>query len=66
MFNYSLYETYNLFNLHICQVCGSFQCPYCPYYNAAQNLMTSWTLSLVFSFITTATTLLLTRWISKT
>ena len=30
-----MYESYTLFHLHICQVCGSFQCPYCPFYNAA-------------------------------
>lgn len=34
-----IYDTYTLFHLHICQVCGSFQCPYCPNYNKATNLM---------------------------
>ncbi|ELU06775.1 hypothetical protein CAPTEDRAFT_193982 [Capitella teleta] len=27
------WESYTLFHLHICQVCGSFQCPYCDFYN---------------------------------
>ncbi|ELT94901.1 hypothetical protein CAPTEDRAFT_205407 [Capitella teleta] len=34
MHNTTLYNTWFLFNLHICQVCGSFQCPFCRYYNA--------------------------------
>ena len=33
--NLSAYNAFTLFQLHICQVCGSFQCPYCDYYNAA-------------------------------
>ena len=33
--NTTIYTTMNLFHLHICQVCGSFQCPYCPFYNPA-------------------------------
>ncbi len=32
-----MYDTYQLFHQHICQVCGSFQCPYCPYYNSANS-----------------------------
>ncbi|ELT90449.1 hypothetical protein CAPTEDRAFT_197470 [Capitella teleta] len=40
-FNNTMYTTYSLFHLHICQVCGSFQCPYCPFYNAAGHLTTS-------------------------
>lgn len=43
----SAYNLFTLFQLHICQVCGSFQCPYCAYYNAATRIvMTSsfWTL----------------------
>ena len=36
--NTTLYTTYGLFHLHICQVCGSFQCPYCPFYNSAPPL----------------------------
>ena len=38
-YNYSLYESYDLFNLNICKVCGSFQCPYCLWYNRATNLL---------------------------
>ncbi|KAK2155983.1 hypothetical protein LSH36_224g01020, partial [Paralvinella palmiformis] len=37
MHNTTLYNTWSLFNLHICQVCGSYQCPYCPYYNGAST-----------------------------
>ena len=33
----NLYNAYQLFHQHICQVCGSFQCPYCPYYNAGNS-----------------------------
>ncbi|RUS75425.1 hypothetical protein EGW08_016804 [Elysia chlorotica] len=35
MHNTSLYTTKNLFLLNICFVCGSYQCPYCPFFNAA-------------------------------
>jgi len=35
MHNSTMYTTYDLNGLHICQVCGSFQCPYCPFYNSA-------------------------------
>ncbi|BFZ13295.1 hypothetical protein BsWGS_16334 [Bradybaena similaris] len=35
MHNTSMYTTRNLFLLNICFVCGSYQCPYCPYFNAA-------------------------------
>ena len=34
MHNTTLYNTWFLFNLHICQACGSFQCPFCRYYNS--------------------------------
>ncbi|CAH1782654.1 unnamed protein product [Owenia fusiformis] len=44
--NKTLYTTYNLFSQHICLVCGSFQCPYCPYYNSADQLVTSHWLTL--------------------
>jgi CD109 antigen len=37
----SMYETYSLFHLHMCLVCGSYQCPYCPFYNAAPVLSMS-------------------------
>ncbi|XP_059162064.1 alpha-2-macroglobulin-like [Physella acuta] len=30
-----LYTVQNLFLMNICFVCGSYQCPYCPYFNAA-------------------------------
>ncbi|CAH1800978.1 unnamed protein product [Owenia fusiformis] len=36
--NKTMYSVYNLNFLHICQVCGSFQCPYCPFYNSASLL----------------------------
>ena len=44
--NTTLYTTYNLFHNHICLVCGSYQCPYCPYYNTAMGKVTwlLWTL----------------------
>ncbi|XP_013420589.1 CD109 antigen isoform X3 [Lingula anatina] len=45
--NKTMYSTYPLFQLHICQVCGSFQCPYCPFFNTATALVkTSMTLLL--------------------
>jgi hypothetical protein len=37
----SAYNAYTLFQYHICMVCGSFQCPYCKYYNGARKSMTS-------------------------
>ncbi len=37
--NITLYNAYQLFHQHICYVCGSFQCPYCPYYNSAPPLL---------------------------
>ncbi|CAH1782653.1 unnamed protein product [Owenia fusiformis] len=48
--NWTLYTTYNLFSQHICLVCGSFQCPYCPYYNSGdviQKPITKFILILV-------------------
>lgn len=36
----SAYNTFTLFQLHICMVCGSFQCPYCDYYNSAPKIET--------------------------
>ncbi|CAL1532738.1 unnamed protein product [Lymnaea stagnalis] len=35
MHNTTMYTTRNLFLLNICFVCGSYQCPYCPYFNTA-------------------------------
>lgn len=63
--NLSAYNAFTLFQLHICQVCGSFQCPYCDYYNAAPpGVMTSrgWMLCLLCSVLVTwlANTVVLT------
>ncbi|VDD75471.1 unnamed protein product [Mesocestoides corti] len=33
-YNNSMYEVISLYTNTICSVCGSFQCPYCPDYNA--------------------------------
>ncbi|KAH9502244.1 hypothetical protein Btru_070510 [Bulinus truncatus] len=30
-----MYTVQNLFLMNICFVCGSYQCPYCPYFNSA-------------------------------
>ena len=52
LFNESLYTTFGLFHLHICQVCGSFQCPYCPYYNSSPRVAPAagtWVLTLVLA-----------------
>nr|UCK81480.1 macroglobulin-complement related protein-like 2 [Arenicola marina] len=38
-FNETGYTTYTLFNLDICKSCGSFQCSYCPWYNAAPPII---------------------------
>jgi hypothetical protein len=27
-----------LYILNICEVCGSYQCPYCPYYNSVPTM----------------------------
>ncbi|KAK8743475.1 hypothetical protein OTU49_001098 [Cherax quadricarinatus] len=32
-FNMTLMEVYPLYDLDLCEVCGSYQCPYCPFYN---------------------------------
>jgi len=44
MHNTTMYTTYNLFMLNICYVCGSYQCPYCPYFNVATALKATFTL----------------------
>ncbi|PVD21251.1 hypothetical protein C0Q70_19422 [Pomacea canaliculata] len=44
MHNTTMYTTYNLFTLNICYVCGSYQCPYCPYFNVATALKATFTL----------------------
>ncbi|CAH1784985.1 unnamed protein product [Owenia fusiformis] len=46
--NRTLYTTYNLFTQHICMVCGSFQCPYCPFYNSADTITSQFT-TLIYS-----------------
>uniref|UniRef100_A0A146M1Z5 CD109 antigen n=1 Tax=Lygus hesperus TaxID=30085 RepID=A0A146M1Z5_LYGHE len=33
-----LFNSTPLYTLSICEVCGSYQCPYCPYYNSAQQI----------------------------
>ncbi|KAK7498039.1 hypothetical protein BaRGS_00010627 [Batillaria attramentaria] len=44
MHNTTMYTTYNLFTLNICYVCGSYQCPYCPYFNVATAIKATITL----------------------
>ncbi|XP_076469788.1 CD109 antigen-like [Babylonia areolata] len=44
MHNTTLYTTFNLFTLNICYVCGSYQCPYCPYFNVATAIKATFTL----------------------
>lgn len=52
MHNTTMYTTYNLFTLNICYVCGSYQCPYCPYFNVATAIKASLTLlCLLFGFL---------------
>lgn len=36
--NRSMYYLRDVFGLDICEVCGSYQCPFCPYYAAANGL----------------------------
>ncbi|WAR12173.1 CPMD8-like protein [Mya arenaria] len=51
MHNTSIYTTYNNFNLNICYVCGSYQCPYCPYFNSASLIKASLSLlALIIGF----------------
>ncbi|XP_008481536.1 uncharacterized protein LOC103518253 [Diaphorina citri] len=44
-----LVNSTSLYLLNICEVCGSYQCPYCPYYNTGHSLdashMSTWALS---------------------
>ncbi|KAJ8303360.1 LOW QUALITY PROTEIN: hypothetical protein KUTeg_019756 [Tegillarca granosa] len=52
MHNTGLYTTYNLFNLNVCYVCGSYQCPYCPFFNVATVIKASFTLiTLLVGFL---------------
>ena len=58
--NTTLYTTYNLFHNHICLVCGSYQCPYCPYYNTGMTQVTA----LLSTLLTlSVSTLILTMWL---
>jgi CD109 antigen len=57
MHNTTLYTTYDLYTLHVCQVCGSFQCPYCPFYNAATSL----NFSILVSLVAVVTSLIISR-----
>ncbi|PAA62636.1 hypothetical protein BOX15_Mlig006403g1 [Macrostomum lignano] len=54
VYNSSKYETMALFSNHICSVCGSFQCPYCPDYNAAVAMVTNPILLLLVALTTVA------------
>jgi len=61
--NLSAYNAFTLFQLHICQVCGSFQCPYCQFYNSAPPiLMTS--SALLFSLVCSALAFYVARRVS--
>ncbi|XP_060595854.1 CD109 antigen-like [Ruditapes philippinarum] len=52
MHNTTLYSTYNMFNLNICYVCGSYQCPYCPYFNVGTVIKASFTcVALILGFL---------------
>ncbi|XP_048773201.1 CD109 antigen-like [Ostrea edulis] len=52
MHNTTLYSTYSLFNLNVCYVCGSYQCPYCPFFNVGAVIKASFTLiSLIIGFV---------------
>lgn len=52
MHNTTMYTTYNMFNLNICYVCGSYQCPYCPFFNVATVIKASFTfISLIVGFL---------------
>ena len=52
--NRSMYYLRDVFGLDICEVCGSYQCPYCPYYAAANSLTFNYALFsiLLFTFFT--------------
>ncbi|KAK7498085.1 hypothetical protein BaRGS_00010673, partial [Batillaria attramentaria] len=51
MHNTTLYTTFNLFQLNICYSCGSYQCPYCPYFNVATAIKATFTLlTLILGF----------------
>ncbi len=44
MFHTTGWTTYTLFNLDVCRTCGSYQCPFCPWYNQATVAIASWTM----------------------
>lgn len=54
------YNAFQLFQYHICQVCGSFQCPYCEYYNAAPRL-THYETTVVMLLMSLALAIVLSR-----
>ena len=56
------YETFTLFHQHICQVCGSYQCPYCPFYNKVPSCTNPFKTLLLLSFISIS---LVLRWQNK-
>ncbi|XP_055892053.1 C3 and PZP-like alpha-2-macroglobulin domain-containing protein 8 isoform X3 [Biomphalaria glabrata] len=49
MHNTTLYTTRNLFLLNICFVCGSYQCPYCPYFNSATIMSAGFSVVLLMA-----------------
>lgn len=44
MHNTTVYTLFNLFQQNICYSCGSYQCPYCPYFNVAAAIKATVTL----------------------
>ncbi|KAK7114535.1 CD109 antigen-like [Littorina saxatilis] len=52
MHNTTMYTTFNLFQQNICYSCGSYQCPYCPYFNVAMVIKATFTLvGLILGFL---------------
>lgn len=49
-FVHALFNSTPLFLLSICEVCGSYQCPYCPFYNNAVQMHISHLILLVVIF----------------
>ena len=58
----NLYNAYQLFHQHICQVCGSFQCPYCPYYNAGNSNRASY-LPIIIAVVSMIVSIVLRRFL---
>ena len=51
---FTWYEKVELLKLTVCLVCGSYQCPYCPYYNNSLTIspnIGSLTLAVILTFI---------------